>query len=211
VYPGVPAEYLAGSIANRKSQTAHFSVGYLARICPEKGFERLVDGMMLLIKKPGLENTRLIAAGYLGKKDHAFYADMKKRIAASPLAKNYDFRGEVNAADKLKLMDDADVFSTPSIYAEPKGLPVIESLARGTPVVQPHHGTYPELVEITGGGVTVPPGDAPALADALADLLRDPAKRKWLGDAGHAAVKARFLDTHMAEGMLAIFRGTLSN
>jgi glycosyltransferase involved in cell wall biosynthesis len=62
------------------------------------------------------------------------------------------------------------------------------------------------LVERTGGGVTHPPGDAQALADALANLLADPTRRATMGHAGHTAVRNEFLDSHMAQGMLALYR-----
>ena len=60
-----------------------------------------------------------------------------------------------------------DVLSVPTTYREPKGLYVLEALANGVPVVQPRHGSFPELIEATGGGLLVPPGDAHALASAL--------------------------------------------
>jgi glycosyltransferase involved in cell wall biosynthesis len=210
VYSGVPAEYLKAptSEPGTKDQGPR-TIGYLARVCPEKGLDQLVDAALLLQQRPGFENVRVNAAGYLGKSSHAWYADLERRIAAGPLAKNYSYRGEVDRAGKLALIDSADVFAVPTRYAESKGIYVIESLARGRPVVLPHHGAFPELTELTGGGVTHPPGDARALADALADLLNDPARRARLADAGHAVVRERFLDTHMARGMLELYRAAI--
>jgi glycosyltransferase involved in cell wall biosynthesis len=153
--------------------------------------------------------VKLRAAGYLGKANQKWYAELERRIAASPLAENYTHLGEVDLAGKLGLMDSADVFAVPTRYAESKGIYVLEALARGTPVVLPHHGAFPELVEATGGGVTHAPGDAAGLADALEALLNDPARRRTMGEAGHAVVRERFLDRHMAEGMLGVFRGLI--
>jgi glycosyltransferase involved in cell wall biosynthesis len=204
VYPGIPEDYIQSAIGNR--QLAISTVGYLARICPEKGLDQLVEAMLLLKQEPGFESTKLKAAGYLGKANAKWYADLQQRIRNSPLAKDYTYLGEVDGPTKLILLDTIDVLSVPTTYPEPKGLYVLESLARGTPVVLPHHGSFPELIEQTGGGITHPPGNAAALADALAAMLADPAKRRQHGDAGRAAVRERFLDTHMAEGMLAVFR-----
>jgi glycosyltransferase involved in cell wall biosynthesis len=210
VYPGIPRDYLAPQIRDLKSEIQNPpTVAYLARICPEKGLDQLVDAMLLLQQKPGFENVRLRAAGYLGKAHQHWYADLADRIAKSPLAKNYSYLGEVDKSGKLGLMDAADVFAVPTRYAESKGLYVLESLARGTPVVLPAHGAFPELVEQTRGGITHAPGDAHALADALANLLKDPQRRATLGQAGHAAVRERFLDSHMAEGMLALYRDAI--
>jgi glycosyltransferase involved in cell wall biosynthesis len=86
------------------------------------------------------------------------------------------------------------VFSVPTVYRETKGVPVIEALARGVPVVQPSHGSFPELVNATGGGLLVHPGDPRALAEAMAELLRDPQRRRQLGEAGREAVRAKFTD-----------------
>ena len=209
VYPGVPAADLRDD-SQRSTDNGPPTIGYLARVCPEKGLDQLVDAVLLLQQRPGFADVRLRAAGYLGKKDEAWYRDLERRIAASPLASNYTYLGEVDKAGKLALIDSADVFAVPTRYAESKGIYVLEALARGTPVALPHHGSFPELIEATGGGVTHAPGDAAALADALAALLDAPQRRADMARAGHAAVRDRFLDTHMAAGMLDIYRAAMA-
>jgi glycosyltransferase involved in cell wall biosynthesis len=94
--------------------------------------------------------------------------------------------------------------SVPTVYLEPKGLPVLEALACGVPVVQPAHGAFPETLQMTGGGRLVPPNDASALADAWAELLLDAEARKRLGEAGQAAVWSRFRAVDMARETLKI-------
>ena len=101
------------------------------------------------------------------------------------------------------------MLSAPSVYAEAKGIYVLEAMARGRPVVQPAHGSFPELIEMTGGGILTPPGDLPALANALAELLRDPARRSQLGRAGHDAVRGGFTNDHMAAKMLDVYRDAI--
>ena len=212
VYPGLPEEYLKPQLTtdNGPRTTDHpATIGYLARICPEKGLDQLVDAMLLVQQKPGFEKVRLHAAGYLGKAHQKWYAELSNRIARSPLAKSYTYLGEVDLAGKLGLMDGADLFAVPTRYAECKGLYVLEALARGMPVVLPAHGAFPELVAATGGGVTHAPGDARALAGALVDLLNDPDRRALMGQSGRAAVRERFLDSHMAQGMLDIYRAAI--
>ena len=209
VYPGIPHDYLSPGPAARR-EGGPMTVGYLARICPEKGLDQLVDAMLLLRQRPGFERVRLHAAGYLGKAHQGWYAELERRVMASPLKDDFTYFGEVDKAGKLSLIDSADVFAVPTRYAEAKGLYVLESLARGTPVALPAHGAFPELVRETGGGQTHAPGDAAALADGLAGLLGDGARRRSLGEAGHGAVRARFLDSHMAAGMMGIYRAAIS-
>ncbi|HEY7118699.1 MAG TPA: glycosyltransferase family 4 protein [Tepidisphaeraceae bacterium] len=213
VYSGIPADYLVSESAIRNRQSAISTpptVGYLARICPEKGIDQLVDALLLLRKRPGFERARLRAAGYLGKANAHWYRELASRVHGSNLDGDYRYLGEVNRSGKLSLIDSADVLAVPTRYAESKGMYVLESLARGTPVVLPHHGAFPELIEQTHGGVTHKPGDPQALADALAQLLSDPARRAEMARTGHAAVRERFLDTHMAQGMLDVYRAAMT-
>jgi glycosyltransferase involved in cell wall biosynthesis len=86
----------------------------------------------------------------------------------------------------------------PAVYAEPKGLSLLEAMANGVPIVQPRHGAFAEIVERTGGGVLVPPGDADALAEALLALLLDRDRAAALGRTGAEGVRNRYSVAHMA-------------
>ena len=84
------------------------------------------------------------------------------------------------------------LLSVPTVYRDPKGLYVLESLAAGVPVVQPNHGAFPELLAATGGGRLVPPQHPEALAAALHELLLDHPTRRQMAAAGRTAVHERF-------------------
>jgi hypothetical protein len=66
------------------------------------------------------------------------------------------------------------------------------------------------LVEKTHGGVTPPPRDAQAHADTHAKILAVPTRRATQAHAGHPPVRNEFLDSHMAEGMLQIYRDAIA-
>ena len=204
VYTGLSREYLAQPRAPRGSGLP--TVGYLARICTEKGLSRLIDAFILLCRMPGMQDCRLKVAGYLGARDEKWFGALKKRVADAGLSDRVEYVGEVDRDGKLTLLDSIDVFTVPTVYPESKGIYVLEALARGVPVVQPAHGSFPELIERTGGGMLVPPGDAPALAEALADLLRDPDRREQLGRKGRAAVEFAFTDEQMAANMVRVYQ-----
>ena len=205
VHPAVPSEYVAQASA-QPARDCPPTVGYVARICPEKGFGQLVDAMALLRRMPGMADARLLAGGYLGRADRDWFDDVIRGAAAAGVV---TYVGELDRKEKLDLLDSIDVLSVPSVYAEAKGIYVLEALARGVPVVQPAHGAFPELIELTGGGILTAPGDLPALAGALADLLRDPARRAELGQRGRDAVQRGFTDDHMAGKMLDVYRDVL--
>ena len=79
------------------------------------------------------------------------------------------------------------------------------------PVVQPRHGSFPELIEATGGGLLVEPGAAQALAEALKRLLDDRAYSEELGARGQAVVRERFHAARMAEETVAVYRRYLGS
>jgi glycosyltransferase involved in cell wall biosynthesis len=178
--------------ATRSPGGSPLVVGYLARICPEKGLHQLVDAFRILVERMPGEDLRLRVAGYLGGRDHEYFERVKRQVRDAGLGSRFEVAGEVDREGKIAFLRSLDVLSVPTVYREPKGLFVLESLANGVPVVLPAHGAFPELVEATGGGVLVPPGSADALAGALEALLRDPARRRELGRRGREAVLRDF-------------------
>jgi glycosyltransferase involved in cell wall biosynthesis len=94
------------------------------------------------------------------------------------------------------------VFAFPSVY-EGFGLPPLEAMAAGTPVVATAVGALPHTMG--DGGVLVPPGDADALAGALAGVLDDDGHRAALIIRGTANV-ARFSWDQAATELVALYR-----
>jgi glycosyltransferase involved in cell wall biosynthesis len=82
----------------------------------------------------------------------------------------------------------------------------LEALANGVPVVQPRHGSFPELIEMTGGGHLVNSDDPGDLARSLRHLLDNHAVRQELGHKGKAAVHSRFRADIMAKETVEVFR-----
>lgn len=186
-------------------------VGYFARVCPEKGLHLLVEACELLAEHRADLPIELHAGGYLGGGDREYLIDQRKRAEAGPLAGRFHYHGELDRAGKYALLASLDVFSTPTVYAEAKGLPAMEAMAAGVPVVLPRHGSFPEMIEATGGGLLHDPQDAGALAEALESLLDSPENRRQHGETGSAAIRSSFHADRMAEETLAVYQRLLSS
>lgn len=211
VRPGLNLEGY-GEIQNAESrmQNEPVVIGYFARIAPEKGLGLLCEAYRRLRQMPGVGATRLRAGGHLGHSGRAHLEQIRRDMAAWRLMEQFDYVGEPDRAGKIEFLRGLDIFSMPTTYREPKGLPVLEALACSVPFVEPAHGVFPEFAEATGGGLLVKPDDPQALAEALARLVTDARLRDEMGRHGHEAVHRDFADARMAEQTLEVFRRILA-
>ena len=131
---------------------------------------------------------------------------VRKKITDNGLEDRVKLLGTLDRTQKLDLFRQMDVFSVPAPYREPKGISILEALAAGVPVVQPEHGSYPEWLNATQGGLMCRPHDSVDLADKLAILLRDAELRKRLGQQGRKAVFEKFSSEVMTSATLNSMR-----
>jgi glycosyltransferase involved in cell wall biosynthesis len=171
-----------------------FTIGYLARICPEKGFRALCDAFIEL-RRQG-RNCRLKAAGYCGPVDRKFFRQCVGALAKAGFEGDFDYAGEVTRAEKIAFLHSLDAFSVPTSYHEAKGFYLLEALACGVPVAQPAHGAFPEFLHASKGGLLYDPTDADGLANVLAKLMDDGELRSRLGSAARQIIRDSF--THDA-------------
>jgi glycosyltransferase involved in cell wall biosynthesis len=187
----------------RSRVAGHPTIGYLARLAPEKGLHILVDAFIHLTQKLRRGDVRLRIAGWLGEHNRPYVDQQLEKLRRAELINQVDLVGEVDRRGKLEFLKSIDLLCVPTTYREPKGLFVLEALAAGVPVIQPDHGAFPELLARTGGGMLSPPENAGALAEQLAQLLDDAELRSRLGRQGQAAVHRDFTAPRMAESTLA--------
>jgi glycosyltransferase involved in cell wall biosynthesis len=202
VYPGINLHGHGGPRPTRHQPP--YTIGYFARVCPEKGFHNLVAAYIELRKMPGSPPCKLRASGWLGENNRSYFNEQLAKLAESGLAADFEYVESPGHADKVRFLQSLDVLAVPTTYKEPKGLYVLEAWANGVPVVKPRHGAFPELIEATGAGLLVPPDDPAALAEGLREALADVAFRDRAGKAGAIAVRERFSAEAMARETVAV-------
>ena len=93
-----------------------------------------------------------------------------------------------------------------SSETEGLGTSLLDAMAAGKACIGTRVGGIPEVIEDGVTGLLVPPHDPPALAAAIVRLLKDPARRAGMGEAGLARVKTKFSVEKMVEGTLGAYR-----
>jgi glycosyltransferase involved in cell wall biosynthesis len=167
---------------------------------------QLIDAFCLLKTMPSAPPCRLHISGWLGQDQMAYLKAQIDKIHAANHAADVRLFDSPDHASKVQFLRELDVLSVPTTYREPKGLYVLEAWAHGVPVVQPAHGSFPELLEATGGGLLVPPNEIESLASALRHLAENPEERRRLGELGRAAVRERFDAATMARATVDVYR-----
>jgi glycosyltransferase involved in cell wall biosynthesis len=186
-----------------------YTIGYLARIAPEKGLDALCEAYRALRARPGVGASRVAAVGYLAPEHRGYLAAIQARASQWGFADDFTYRGALDRQHKLAFLQSLSVLSVPSPHGGQKGQFLLEAMASGIPVVQPRSDAFIEVVETTGGGVLVEPGNPEAIADGLLALWRDPDRRRELGARGYEGVRAHYSAARMVERTMEVYRRLL--
>lgn len=168
---------------------------YVGAIEPRKNLPRVMEAFSAA-RAAGIPHE-LVCAGPYGWSSR----DLSTRIARLGLARAVHFIGYVPSEDLPVLYNLSELFVFPSLY-EGFGLPVVEAMACGTPVVTSRTSSLGEIAN--GAALTIDPEDTAALADALERLARSASLRAELTARGLERSRA-FSWQHAARQMLALY------
>ena len=182
------------------------TVGYLSRMCFDKGLDMLMEAFIMLKRNEKLQNARLRIAGGKRGDDEAYVNRIRQKLICCGLIDDVEFLPDFDRDAKLAFLQTISVLSVPEKRPAAYGLYVLEALAAAVPVAQPASGAFPELLEMTGGGVLFEPNSPTALATALEPLLLDPNYARRLGKQGRDTVFEKFDVEQTAEKMVRIYQ-----
>ena len=185
-------------MTRKTTSSPEFTVGFFARIAPEKGLHVLADAYIKFRERRPDIKARLAAGGYLGGEHRPYLLGIEEKLRAAGRAPEFHYHGSPDRQGKFEFLRSIDVLAAPTPYREPKGLFAMEAMACGVPVVLPRHGAFPEIVEITEGGLLHTAGDEAGLVSALEQLADDHEARQAMGERGAKAVREHFAAPLMA-------------
>ncbi len=173
-------------------------VGFLGRFVEEKGIDVLLEAVPLVLRHVP-EAQFILAGNVTGVAGGSDYERLRPRIEA--LGGSIQLAGYIPEERLQAFYASLDVFVLPSISSyEAFGMVQIEAMKAGVPVIATDMRGVRIPVQRTGNGIIVPPGEAPALADAIVHALTTPcfrAKQEIFGRAWAAFSPDRVLDQYV--------------
>jgi glycosyltransferase involved in cell wall biosynthesis len=157
-------------------------VGNVAALVPHKGQRHLVDAARLVVQE--VPDARFVILG-----DGELREGLERQIREHHLEKHVLLPGF--RTDVLGCMKSFDLFVMSSV-TEGLGTSLLDAMACSRAIVATRTGGIPEVVEDGVTGRLVPPRDHAELARAIVTLLKDPARRRRMGEAGFVRVTERF-------------------
>jgi glycosyltransferase involved in cell wall biosynthesis len=145
---------------------------------------------------------QLVIAGRYSRLGHPLYPDPREKVRELGLDGSVVFTGQIREQDKAPLYSAAAVFAFPSLY-EGFGMPVLEAMACGTPVVTSNLSALPEVAG--DAGVLVDPYEPAAISTAMEELLENQSRREELSRRGLERAR-RYTWRQVAEQTVRVYK-----
>ena len=187
--------------APRDSSSPTRTIGYLAKLAPQKGLHHLVNAFIELKQRPETDDIFLKIAGWLGPENKGYAEQQFTKLNQAGLKESYEYLGVIDRQQKLEMLGSLDVFTVPTEFLEPKALYALEAMAAGIPVVFPDHACFPEMIRESKAGLVFAPGNKVAHADALLKILNEESLRHKHGENGMTFVHNTRNASAMADSM----------
>ncbi len=189
VYPGVSDDFfkkvdnkVMGEILSKYKLHESYIL-YIGGFDPRKNLNRVIDAYSIALKQVDL--PPLTVVGRIDPKDR-YYLSLKEKIDKYGLQNNIVFAGFVGADDLPSIYSAAEFLVFPSLY-EGFGLPIVESMATGCPVLTSNISSMPEVAGVCAELVN--PYDVDSIANTIAKLHSNPELRAQLSKCGRERAK----------------------
>ncbi len=185
-------------------------IGFLSRMNHENGFEIVVDAFIKLKSDSRFKDARLKLSGGMTSDDKPFINRQIKKLQKINFIKDVEFIQDFAGEALNGFFAGLSVLTVPVRKGEAFGLYQIEAMASGIPVIQPALGAFPEVVEVTGGGVVYFPNTPDALAAKLEEVLLQPEKLKQMSLSGRQAICEKFNNEVLTGNMVKIYEKVIA-
>ncbi len=199
-----PADYTYINSAEKER-----AIGFLSRMNECNGLDILADAFILLKKEMKNHDVRLYVSGGHTGDDHQFIKKQKKKINQAGVGSDVIFLENFENEHRHIFFERVSLLSVPVRNGEAFGIYLTEAMASGIPVVQPHLGAFPEIIETTGGGLTCGENTPQNLAGALDKVLGNKKLLEEMSLKARKGIEEKFNINIQAEKLMDIYQGLL--
>ncbi len=221
VYNGVDASRFVPDESRGAGKNGARRLLFVGRICPDKGPHVLVEAFKKVAGRHPQVQLELVGCKHcpppeyvvnLGDDEqtrdlaplyNANYSSYLQHMLPPEITQRVTFQKPLAHPELAGHYRNADILVFPSVWNEPFGIPLIEAMATGIPVIATRGGGFPEIVHDGQTGLLVPRGDAPALAEAILRLLESEDLSRSMGQAGRQRVLERFTWDRIVQDLLS--------
>lgn len=181
------------------------SLGYYSRVNYHNGFDKLVDAFIKIKSGNLLNDLELHICGGYTSDDKKFVREQYNKIRKNGLNNKIKMYHDFHGKTKIEFFSNIDIMSVPVRKHDAYGLYLLEANAAGIPVVQPATGAFPEILEITGGGIIYRPDTVDELSDSLTNLFTDHSLRSELGIKGRKGIEDSLTPEKTGDGIRNVY------
>lgn len=168
-----------------------------------KGTEVLIEALARVI--PECPNTYcLLVGGFEREGYRRRVVGLSRRLGLEDRVIFLGFKDDISP-----ILAAADIVVHPSLFGEGLPLAILEAMVTGRPIIATPVGGIPEVIRDGETGLLVPPGDSPALAEAITRLLRDPEWASKLGTVAQSLVKREYSGEAMVRKIERVYLGLI--
>lgn len=195
---------------------------FVGRLAPEKGVHILLDAFRIVLTQHPDAHLELIGPETVLSREvllpvcddpHVLEIEsyflpgeypelLHAKVSELPSGSISFFNKGMKFIELVPHYHSASIFAFPSVWNEPFGMPLVEAMAAGTPVVATRGGAFPEIVEDGRSGLLVERSDVQALADAILQLLCNPDQRDAMALAAFERASTIFSWDRIAENLV---------
>lgn len=178
-------------------------IPYIGQLTIRKCYDMVIEAMPLVVK------TFPQASFVFVTHNPEQRANLQHMAAEKQVSANLHFLGTISEEEKLALLRASDVLPFPSRY-EGFGLPLLEAMAAGTPVVSTDIPVINEIVRNGENGVLIPYDNTQALASAIIQVLENPALRAQLVAGGTRTIEQHYNPDYLVQQVITVYHRTIN-
>ncbi|HOK24937.1 MAG TPA: glycosyltransferase family 4 protein [Bacteroidales bacterium] len=186
------------------------AIGYLSRVNYNNGFDKLVDAFIKIKSETELKPLKMFVCGGFTGDDRPFLKEQLNKLHKYGFHDSVKICSDFHGEAKAEFLKSVDLISVPVRKPDAFGLYVIEANAAGVPVVLPWSGAFPEIIEITGGGVLYKPDTVDELTENIIYMLRNKNIMEEYGKTGMYNVGNKLTMEKMTEDMVNVYSSLIN-